>query len=360
MLETMLEVCTHKNKPGFRYGKDGTAYTYESGDKLGEAKAKALALRQGRAIKERESSISLASPGFNNRRFLEFLNAYNEETRAVYIAAVEQSVKKIGFELLKLTGDATQQEVIDSVFFHLFSTWGRNFTNKERRVIRKFVNGAYREFRKDKSPFGRTTKKIPAATFDVNDARTIEYYMQSDGLYLGRFVTDVDTKKAVNDFIVKEFVEGGLPIGNNEQGVAAFRERFNNVMIEEDWKIKRIINTTVSKLRNIASVNYMRQAEIKEFEIIGISDDRQCPYCSELQGFRFSVEVAAERIISSTNSDPTVIATQSPFITNIIKDDGERFRPQDIRGLAIGELEALGIGEPPFHSNCRDTIIAVL
>jgi len=46
--------CRKDNKPGWKYGKENkTCYTYESGNKKSEARAKLLAGKQGVAIRMR-------------------------------------------------------------------------------------------------------------------------------------------------------------------------------------------------------------------------------------------------------------------------------------------------------------------
>lgn len=49
-----VERCRRGGKPGFRWGKHGKCYTYTPGSEQEKALARALALRQGRAIKARQ------------------------------------------------------------------------------------------------------------------------------------------------------------------------------------------------------------------------------------------------------------------------------------------------------------------
>jgi hypothetical protein len=46
-----IERCTSSGKPGYKYGPNGTCYTYTAGDKSSRAAAQAKAEKQGRAIK---------------------------------------------------------------------------------------------------------------------------------------------------------------------------------------------------------------------------------------------------------------------------------------------------------------------
>lgn len=45
-----VESCQQAGRPGFRWGKEGTCYTYLPGDESARERARARAERQGRAI----------------------------------------------------------------------------------------------------------------------------------------------------------------------------------------------------------------------------------------------------------------------------------------------------------------------
>lgn len=46
-----VQACQVNGKPGYKYGANGTCYTYTSGDKASREGSKAKAAKQGRAIK---------------------------------------------------------------------------------------------------------------------------------------------------------------------------------------------------------------------------------------------------------------------------------------------------------------------
>lgn len=46
-----IQQCSANGKPGYRWGSRGKCYTYEPGNPASKRRAKALALRQARAIK---------------------------------------------------------------------------------------------------------------------------------------------------------------------------------------------------------------------------------------------------------------------------------------------------------------------
>lgn len=50
-----IQKCSRDGKPGFKWGEHGKCYTYTPGSKHEKELAKALALKQGRAIKARQT-----------------------------------------------------------------------------------------------------------------------------------------------------------------------------------------------------------------------------------------------------------------------------------------------------------------
>lgn len=49
-----VQKTTKDEKPAYKFGKSGKAYTYKAGDKASRERAKARALKQGRAIKSKK------------------------------------------------------------------------------------------------------------------------------------------------------------------------------------------------------------------------------------------------------------------------------------------------------------------
>ena len=283
----------------------------------------------------------------------QFIRLYLIETKGRYSTAVEKAVKEIAISLAQLGEGATEKVVYDSIMYTLYKNWKVNFTIPQKKTVNKFVKNVYTYFRKDKSIF-KNADGIPKGTFGTLDLRAIDYYKRVDNLYLGKFITDVDLKKKVTQYLKDEYLDGDLPIGNNKEAIAKFKSKFGNVLEEQEWKLSRIVNTTVNKMRNTASVSYMQEADVEQFEIVEVGDRLSCPYCIALNGKIFSVTKEVTRLKETVNSDPEYVGVDAPFVTSIFK------KAEDMEGLTSDELQDKGIGLPPQHANCRGTIIAVL
>jgi len=285
--------------------------------------------------------------------FEKLVNRYLKASRDKYDLATKKTARQIARTLSSLPLGASETEALDATFLSLYKNWGDNFTKPQKAVINKFIKDIYSFYREDKSVFGKKDK-VPEATFNTLDFRSIEFYKKSDTLYMGKFITDEDTKRKITEFIKKNHLNGDLPIGNNREAMNAFQRELSGVLVGEEWKLRRIVSTTVNKMRNTAAVNYMNDAEIEQFEIAGVNDRLQCGYCAALQGKKFSISKAMDNIMSMTKKNPSDLDETSPFITSVYK------KPSDMEGVSEVELQKNGIGLPPYHASCRDTIVAIL
>lgn len=286
----------------------------------------------------------------------DFVQQYYDETVDVYSIASKSTVRDILSAIGSLGSGATEQAVLDRVFATLFSTWGTTFGDSKRQVITKWVGAAYRFFRNDRSVLtGLNADDIPDPVFGVVDRRALNYFTDSDDLYMGRFVTDADFRKKLTETIKDLYLNRELPIGDIEANMKQLRARLGNVFEGEEWKLRRIIETTVNRMRNIAAVSYMQQAEVEQYEIVEVMDTITCDWCRQIDGMKFNVNRSTSLASESLNGSPELVKVTSPFLTTLYK------KPEDMEGLSAGDLQNAGfIGLPPSHPHCRGTIVAVL
>lgn len=282
------------------------------------------------------------------------LQGYLKAIKGRYTKALDKISLEIGKELANLDSNAGVEQVTHRILLTLYRHWGSQFTQPQQRVIKKWVGIIYGTFRKDKGIFRGSVKKVPKGVFNVEDARTIDFYSKFDSLYLGKFITDPDTKKKITAFIKKYHIAGNIPIGagHNRQALAKFRQDFNQVLVGEEWKIERILRTTVSRMKNTASIMYMQQAELVEFERVEIIDRLTCAYCRELNGKKFSVSKSVDKIKAINSIEPGNIGVIDPFLVG-------SFTVDDIKGKSGEQLQDGGMfnGITP-HPNCRGTNVA--
>jgi hypothetical protein len=283
----------------------------------------------------------------------EWILQYRTVITTLYRKSIDKAIVQVAEQLSSLSGSSSLQEVTDNVLYTLFKEWNATFAVEEQALVKKFVEQIYNFFRQDASYMPQGVVK---ATLDLFDVRAINYMQNSDGFYLGRFITDKDTKLKVTEYIKEKYLKNGTPIGKNSAAVKSFKAEFRQVMDLEGWKIRRIVDTSVNKMRNAGALAYMKQADIAEYEIHGVVDGRQCGYCFSLQGKRFKVGLAFSRVDRAFRGLPEMVAQDMPFVTTVFpgKDGLARFE-----NASTDALQLAGISIPPFHSHCRDVIVAV-
>lgn len=294
---------------------------------------------------------------FNDPKVQKFFDKYRKDTNENYSKAIDKQVTKIAKELVKLNKGATEQEVTDAILFHLYKDWKAVFSAPQRTIITKWVSLSYKSFRLDKSILAGYTGTVPETTFNFTDLRTIEYFKNSDDLYLGKFVTDPDTRKRMTVWIKDNYVEGNIPLGGDKESVKDFKANFGNLLLGEEWKIDRIIATTTNKLRNYAAIGSMSEAEVETYIIRGVNDRLQCAWCKEMQGKKFSVSKAQSQVDDFVKSDPSQLPLNNQMLNKVFKgDEGVK----KLKESSNDELMNLGVALPSFHMNCRDVVVADL
>lgn len=298
---------------------------------------------------------------FSNAKYDEFKSEYFDRVNSLFKKSNKNITQSLGNKLLKMSKTAPVGDVQREVYLHLLKKWESEFVDETKIITKNNISKIYINFRSDKKIFSKnssttsnsfkTSEDIPTAVLNLDDYRTITYMEQSDQLYLGKFITDKDSKKKLYDFIQKKYIEEGLPIGNNTTELSNFRDDFEELINLESWKIRRIIDTTVNKIRNYANVSYLDQAAVDTFEINEINDNLTCQWCTEMDGKQFSVADAKAKIKAEVSAGPENVSKTSPFLTSIKIDE--------IKGKTSDELSALGFGPPPYHSHCRGFITAV-
>jgi len=280
---------------------------------------------------------------------------YVSDTKGSYKKAVTRTASQVGRELAKFGAGAGLQQVTDAIIYHLYKNWKSNFSAPQQKVIKQWVREMYGEFRRDKSFFGKVNpKNIPDAVFGLSDHRTMDYMRRSDDLYMGRFISDKDTRVRMTSWIKEQYINKALPLGNNKEALDSFKESFGKLFEGEEYKIVRIVATTTNKLRNYAAVTAMSSADVDRFVIRGVNDRLQCRYCSALQGKSFSVSLAKSKQDEIINSDPAYAPTDSPFLSKVFSG----YSTEDIQAMSGDQIQHMAADLIPAHPLCRDVLVA--
>lgn len=275
-----------------------------------------------------------------------YVREYTTDVKVAYRKMMGMVVSDAKDAVSALGNSASEQTLQDAVTYILYSAWEGSFLADIDTVVTKHIRRAYRQFSKDQ-------EDALSMALTERDLRIIEYMARNDNYYLGKFVTDADTHARFVKMLKKWYAEEGYSVRDHSPDVGKFAEYLGDFLKGEEWKIERIVSTTMAKARAYAAIGAIADAEVEEFIILGIPDSNQCRYCGHMNGRVFSVSMAMGRIQAEASGPPGGLSVTSPFANSVFKT------PDAMAGLNNSQLQASGI-MVPFHPHCRCTVAANL
>lgn len=197
----------------------------------------------------------------------------------------------------------------------------------------------------------RTDANMPRVNFSLSDRRAMQFLANSDQVYLGKFINGEELKKDVIDYIRTAYLENGNAIGNSPKELNAFMAAFREQLQLSRWKVRQIIDTTVSRARVFGQVNGLRAAGARTFEIAGPDDNKTCDFCREMLGRVFDVHTEIRDLDRLLQVGPEALATVKPFLKGNIS-------LEDLKNTGDDALQAAGFAAPPYHPSCRHRLVA--
>jgi len=308
---------------------------------------------------------SLESAEFDDVELRLFANRYFRASYSAYRKATKVFARAAKVVIGKMDDTVPLITVQNNVYLEILKGWEAGYMERQQAVTESSVGAIYSHYRKDTSIFGKEGESfakskvnfgdgfvLPDAVFDLDDFRAIEYAESFDSMYLGKFITDTDTKKRIYTYLEEQYIAGDLPFGNNPGHITEFQRQFSATMNLEGWKIRRVVDTSVNNLRNDANIMYINQAKVEEYEIVEIGDNLTCDWCLHMNGKRFAASTTKTKIQNKVNAGPEDIGDLSPFATSIKID---AFQGMDSKTLASNNIQ-----QPCYHPLCRGRVVAVI
>jgi hypothetical protein len=172
-----------------------------------------------------------------------------------------------------------------------------------------------------------------------------KYFKNVSSHYLGKFISNTPTVTAINDYLIDKVVTNEI-IVFDDKVIQDIRNMAGVVLPAQDYQLRRVVATTVSKYQNAASVLAMESVGITEVEVMSLMAANTCSYCKTLNGRVFSVPTISNRykqVIGANVLEDVNIYT--PFVTNLYKSAKDM--PLDSALLALSGVVI------PFHSHCQ-------
>jgi len=241
---------------------------------------------------------------------------------------------------------ALVDQVVDSLYSILQHEYTLDMTSSQfKEMVHKQVDSTYRGFVTD-DPL-RNSPNLTLA-----DRRAAQYLENADKLYLGQFIQDPGVKQAVVDYIRKAYIENGAAIGNSPRELQAFVNALGEQLDLEKWRIRMIIDTTVSKARTYSQLQGMRQAGARSFEVVGPDDNLTCVYCQDMLGRTFELAPELTRLDQVINAGPEGMAIVKPFLKGGLG-------LKELEKTSDADVQSMGFACPPFHPSCRHSLAVV-
>ena len=285
------------------------------------------------------------------------LNAAQEQVERFqreYLAAIYPLLKRArgkGLKAVKAFLEDFDFDTGDSDLFAsgILETMGVGFVQTlEKTSIEKSLLSEltliYSYFRlEDKEPFLGEFPIKPS--FNLVDEKAIDFLKKSDRFYFGRYLTNPQTQKDLKTWIVDHYLRSGRNLRDAGE-LNRFRLLFENRVAKEDYKILRIVETTVNRARNWGNIFLVEEAGGASIEITGPIDNLTCRWCQAMTGKKFKVTPVAQHVKDILERDPESLPQLNPFLPG-------KLHPALVDELSESQLLAQGIALPPYHPHCR-------
>lgn len=180
------------------------------------------------------------------------------------------------------------------------------------------------------------------------------YWLENHHMYwIGNYY-DRQVSSALSRYVHEGLQEG---LGRAEIGTRMknFFNTYVGVTSRPDSYWRGLAANGMNRARNFGLVQGYVELNIQYLEILAVLDERTSEVCKEMNGKRIPVaDAVVQRDTLMAMQDPEDVRLVSPFVqlSDIQNENG--------RTKAISDLSAMGVTMPPYHFNCRTTVVEVL
>ncbi len=266
----------------------------------------------------------------NNSSVDDWIAIYMERIRPSLQGARASALDEIEKYLKSLSEPPTEE----ALKAKMADVLGVAYSAVDKEVITGTIAELYTQFRNEPGA---------AIGFGGPDMRSINFLSELDGFYVSKWVKNPDMQKAVMDFLSERYLTEGTGIfGRGTPGdFQAFRDLFAQRLADlEDWQVRRIIDTSVTRVQNWAAISQFHEAGITEIEIY--EPTQECDFCRAMNGKIIRVETAFGTMARQAAMSPEEYEQELKSVQPV----------KDNIGAIIdrGQL-------PPYHPHCRGIVI---
>ncbi len=214
---------------------------------------------------------------------------------------------------------------------------GKAYEKLDPQAVQDAVSDIYRYY-KTSLPIGELD-----VVFGGIDQRAVDFFSNVDRMFYSRFVKNPDAANAITEFLNERYLKGGE--GLFGRGDPAAIEELTNLLGQKmteisEFSVQRIIDTSVSRVRNWANLSALSDAAITEIEIYEPTEE--CAFCQAINGKVIDVATAYGTMQGMLSLSPEEFAQE-------LKDN-----PATLESVQSFIDDGL---LPPYHPFCHGTII---
>lgn len=253
--------------------------------------------------------------------------------RKKYSAALRDLLRAIPEEIV----DDAVQIIEDGLLDALGEAFGAS--DDVRRLMRSYIEDAYKEGK------GRWSMPTPgrrnSSLLSMPDRRAIEVLTEHNCFWLGEHYGKQIGPK------VSAIARQALTDGIGRKELARQLEAALGGVAPKDYKYWDVAaSAALVRGRSFGMVSGMVEAQIVEYEILTMNDERRCGICGAMDGRVFRVSDAQAKIDEVLNiTDPQAFKDALPW------------QKKPSTGVSSSTLAAEGQSLPPFHGRCRCIVI---
>ncbi|MGE5551506.1 MAG: hypothetical protein ACM3ZC_13420 [Bacteroidota bacterium] len=170
-------------------------------------------------------------------------------------------------------------------------------------------------------------------------------WLKADNFYWVGNYYSAQLGQTISDAVRHLAIEQGL--GRDDVG-RALKATFGSQFKDQTGTYWRgLAGTAAERARSFGGVQSLVEAEVDEYEILPVGDERTCDKCMELAKHTFRTEHAvALRDAVMAADNPEAIKALHPWLSM-----------EEVQGASTEELVGLGQALPPYHFWCRCTYV---
>ena len=156
-------------------------------------------------------------------------------------------------------------------------------------------------------------------------------------------------RRIAHPSLLKIVLAHGNDLHGNEDYGQVLKEAMDRYVLEGTEAYWRLVaNHTISRAHHYGILRGAQEQGKLGYRLVAVLDTRTTELCLELNGREFWVADGINHLEKVAECDPEDISKVSPWV-----------KAEDVKGKTSDELVEMGVMVPPFHGNCRTTLVTI-